>query len=237
MVDSIQGGGAGAGAVLDDLKTDNPKQSPDLVRQDQDQTDHQGGRMSRSGDANRSALESYGVNNGAELAWTSKVGAWVHQRATYLVIGRHLTKEENRALAYSHFAADAPQFQGPDSNHRHAMRRENQTIAEARQDANKFVREQFSKAWNAKTRHEALTEFGIALHALQDSTSPAHAGFQEWSDHPDPLEWPAHLVQEFINPGEGSELFRATQQAWDWFNAGVLPTGNLFIFGCDGCTA
>lgn len=237
MASRVQGGGAGFDAVRGDLTTDDPIRSPELVQKDQHKTDFETGQMSRSGDARRSAFESFEINDGTELAWTSQKTVWVHQRATYLVIGRHLSREENKVLAYSHFAADAPEFQGPNSNHRHAMRREKQTVPQARQDANDFVRQQFSKAWSANTRHEALTEFGLALHALQDSTSPAHAGFQEWSDHPSPLEWGTHIGKEFVNPGEGSELFRATQQAWDWFNEGALPKGNLFIFGCDGCTA
>lgn len=222
MVSSVQGNGVGFSAALEDLAYE---------------ADIETGAIGRLGDVDQSTTTSRQNVDGVKQAWASQKGAWVHQRATYLVIGRHLSREENRALAYSHFAADAPEFQGPASTHRHAMRREKQPIHEARQDANEFVREQFSKAWNAKTRHEALTEFGLALHALQDSTSPAHAGFQEWPDHPSYLEWGNHIGHEVINPGEGSELFRATQQAWDWFNEGALPEGDLFIFGCDGCTA
>lgn len=171
----------------------------------------------------------------ADVAWASQLGFWVHQRATYQVIGRYLSAEENKALAYSQFAADAPEFQGAHSTHRHAMRREGQSTEAAITAANAFVREQFARAWQAESRIDKLKEFGLALHALQDSTSPSHAGFQEWHNDPGPIEWGRHVAQEIINPGFGSELYRATQQAWDWFNQGVLPEGNLFVFGCDGC--
>jgi len=91
------------------------------------------------------------------------------------------------------------------------MRRSAQTVDDARREANEFVRQQFSKAWRADTRIGALTEFGIALHALQDSTSPAHAGFQEWTGNETRLEEFNHYRKELVDPGADSELHRATQ--------------------------
>ena len=108
----------------------------------------------------------------------------------------------------------------------------------ARQDANEFVRSQFRTAWEAQEAGDdrrALHEFGLALHALQDSTSPMHHGFQLWTGNE---SWPdkiGHGYDERIDPGSGSELYRATQTAWDWYTRGSLPEGDLFIFGCDGC--
>jgi hypothetical protein len=118
------------------------------------------------------------------------------------------------------------------------MRADGQTVDEARSLANEFVRAQFERAWAAPTRTEALFQFGIALHTLQDSTSPVHGGFQLWSPPPGALEgaWYGlgHARHEMLDPGRGSELYRSTEMAWRWFVERRLPAGNLFIFGADG---
>jgi RHS repeat-associated protein len=165
--------------------------------------------------------------------WASQKGAYVHQRATYLVIGKNLPLREHRIIAQAHVAADAKEYQGPDSSFRHAMRNGDQSVEEARGAANQFVRSQFEKAWNAPTRDQALHEFGVALHTLQDSTSPSHAGFQEWTGEESVFEIGAHIGSEVINPGSGSELFNITEDAWNWFNERQLPEGDLFQRGSD----
>lgn len=178
------------------------------------------------------------VGGGAtQLAWASQKCFYVHQRATYLVIGRNLPRRENAILARAQVYADSAQFQEAASSFRHAMRTADQTAAEARSLADAFVRKQFERAWSAPTRDEALFEFGVALHTIQDSTSPVHAGFQPWTV-PDGFvrrQWDGlgHARHELFNPGEGSALFHATQAAWGWFNQRSLPSGDLFIFGSD----
>ena len=228
----VTGVNAGANAKLNDLATDEYARSSAPVN-------NEPGTVSATADATTANPDAPNLTQAGgltELAWASQKGFYVHQRATYLVIGRQLPAAERKALADAHVIADAPQFQGPDATHRHAMRRPNQTMEAARTEANEFVRHQFSRAWRAETRVEALTEFGLALHALQDSTSPAHTGFQVWSGNESKFQQLEHVLKEFVNPGSDSELYRATEQAWEWFNSGSLPEGNLFIFGCDGCT-
>ncbi|WP_256077781.1 hypothetical protein [Massilia sp. YIM B04103] len=170
------------------------------------------------------------------VGWASQSGFYVHQRATYLMIGKYLSQADIDTLARAHVAADSPQYQTPASTHRHAMRREGQSTSEAKIEATVFVRGQFERAWNAPSRTDALYEFGLALHAIQDSTSPSHSGFQLWTGRETKSELADHVSKEIINPGQGSSLFRATQEAWRWFNDGKLPDGDLFRFGCDGCS-
>ena len=175
--------------------------------------------------------------NNNHTAWASQKGFYVHQRATYLAIGKDLSKGDVETLAKAHVAADAPEYQDSASTHRHAMSRDGQSVEEARAEANTFVRKQFDRAWNAPTRTDALFEFGIALHAIQDSTSPSHGGFQRWTGHETFGEQVEHVRREMVNPGENSHLFDATREAWKWFNQRQLPRGDLFRFGCDGCQA
>lgn len=151
------------------------------------------------------------------------------------MIGTNLSEADALTLSRGHVLADSEQYQDAASTARHAMSREGQTAEEARAESNKFVRNQFERAWNAPTRTDALIEFTLALHALQDSTSPSHANFQQWTGHESFEEKHMHVMPELINPGRGSNLYEATREAWKWFNDRRLPSGDLFHFGCDGC--
>lgn len=166
--------------------------------------------------------------------WPSQKGFYVHQAAIERVIGPHVSKAELAVLKRSQAIADAKQYQGGDSSFRHAMRSGNQTVAEARAMANQFVRSQFEKAWSAPTREQALIEFGVGLHALQDATSPAHTGFQQWTGEETWGETLGHIRSELYDPGAGSSLDGVTQQAWGAFQKGKLPKGDLFGGGFQG---
>jgi hypothetical protein len=104
---------------------------------------------------------------------------------------------------------------------------------DARRRANRFVRNQFKKAWSAKDRETSLTEFGIALHTLQDSTSPSHANFQRWTGEETAGEVASHVLKEIINPGSDSNLYQVTRDAWKWYKSGKLPEGDLFKYQSD----
>jgi len=83
-------------------------------------------------------------------------------------------------------------------------------------------------------RHRETLEFlGNAIHTMQDATSPAHTGIQEWPG----LGWAGwrtpgnyvragghvlHESSQAVNVGPGPELDRVTREAWDYF-AGNLP--------------
>jgi RHS repeat-associated protein len=72
----------------------------------------------------------------------------------------------------------------------HAMRAPGQSVTEAQQEYEDFVsmnedqatRTQidFWAAGNPGLSNDALAQFAAALHAVLDSTSPAHSGFQAW---------------------------------------------------------
>jgi len=73
----------------------------------------------------------------------------------------------------------------------HALRAPGQSVTEARSAYNAFVSDHLSRAtqiqinfWahaNPGLSDDALRQFAVALHALMDSTSPAHFAFQEWN--------------------------------------------------------
>lgn len=97
--------------------------------------------------------------------------------------------------------------------------------------ANEHIRNQFKKAWRlmrAGNLEQSLFEFSVGLHVLQDCTSPAHSGFQEWSDHPCIPAVAGHIVGEtaFYTAGQMRALNDITTQAWEWYqNGGLLREG------------
>jgi RHS repeat-associated protein len=129
--------------------------------------------------------------------WSSKYGFFVHQHANRVGLYRgknnandpDLMTELDELNAGTEYA-DSDPFQTGNNSYRHAMRNSNQTVAQAKNEADAFVRKQFALAQKLKAEGkvaEAYYQFAIGLHTLQDATSPAHAGFQSWSDHPSAL--------------------------------------------------
>lgn len=112
----------------------------------------------------------------------------------------------------------------------HAMRAPWQSKPTAKQKANDFVRIHLAKAeillCCPSDVAAALSEFGIALHSVQDSTSPAHHDFQTWySPWTDPVGAIKHIKKEGFDPGPGSHLYNATADFWKYFKCALeAPT-------------
>ena len=137
---------------------------------------------------------------------------------------------------------EADKDQRPQFQYKHGMRDGRlkpdgtpfETADEARHRANNHVREQLTMAQKLLSegkRPEALEHFGLALHTLQDATSPAHIGFQPWP--PPGALWGAHgkaghVLKENIYPGDDSLLFRTTQRAYDYL-VGAVPLPDDFF--------
>jgi len=204
------------------------------------------GAVNVLGKAAPSILE--GANQFASFAkngspnWGSKTGALVHQQANRIGILRNsgffhkVTNEEKskiKALNVATEFADSDRFQNGASSFRHAMRNKGQSIEEAKYKADQIVRYYLNKGKALKKSgnlYWAYFFFGIGLHALQDATSPSHAGFQEWGDNVSMPEKIRHVNAELYYPGKNSNLQKITNQYLDWFENSnePLPKGNLF---------
>lgn len=125
----------------------------------------------------------------------------------------------------------------------HAMRRPGQSIEDAREEANDFIRrkiclarEYASRGWNTLAMHE----LGKAIHTLQDAESPAHANFQEaWSLGllSNALNYPGHLINETFFPGKENlaAAEESTRAAWDYFNGAPIARDffrTRIVFAC-----
>jgi hypothetical protein len=175
--------------------------------------------------------------------WMSYALFPVHQNANEKGIKRNgdpkdsnekkLMDRELNALNEGTVYADESQFQTGENSYRHAMRNSKETVQQAMDKADAFVRKQFAKAkqllLQGKTE-EAYKEFSIGLHTLQDATSPTHAGFQIWTGNETIEQDIKHGSKELFYPGANSNLQKVTNQYLDWFQKSVepLPSTNLF---------
>ena len=122
----------------------------------------------------------------------------------------------------------------------HAMRAPRQPVDVAKGRANFFVKLHILAAqryWCQcnPNRREALWEFGQALHAIQDTTSPAHTGFQVWRGTSHWIAALNHVRRESYDPGTGSHLDTATAWLWTFLNcpAPALPADFFTNLGHD----
>ena len=136
-------------------------------------------------------------------------------------------------------------FQGTQDSYMHAMKAPGQDGGIAKQRANAFVKEHLIAAESELCgcqgdRDKALFDFGMALHTVQDSTSPAHNSPQNepktWDGLSHWIKALRHVKHEDFDPGPGSALYRATADFWKYFqcinSAPPLPD-NFFTWGTD----
>lgn len=174
-------------------------------------------------------------------SWASQKGFYVHQKANDLGTSNlfakriidlrttiSLSKQLDRATEY----ADSKQFQTPEFSYRHAMRNGDQTPEQAKKDADAFVRERYKWArheFDKGNKEKAFFILGVALHAIQDATSPAHGGFQEWTGEESDMDEVNHVVQEYSYPGINSNLQKVTNDFLElFFSKKDLPDTNIF---------
>jgi hypothetical protein len=73
----------------------------------------------------------------------------------------------------------------------------------------------FWLAGNPSLSNNALAKFAAALHAILDSTSPAHAGFQVWEWWNPALVWRHHWAENSINPQQLNTAVAAARNAFN----------------------
>jgi RHS repeat-associated protein len=125
--------------------------------------------------------------------------------------------------------------QANDLSYEHAMRGPGQSVADAQSDYQYFVslyensatkaQINFWVAGNPGLSKDALAMFGVALHAILDSTSPAHAGFQVWDLWNPALVWRHDRAESSISPQQLNTAVTAAKKA---FNATFNSNFNEF---------
>ncbi|MGD9630854.1 MAG: RHS repeat-associated core domain-containing protein [Pyrinomonadaceae bacterium] len=120
----------------------------------------------------------------------------------------------------------------------HAMRRQGQSVEDARAEANQFVRTKICEAREYAGRGlntYAMQSLAEAIHTVQDAASPAHAGFQE--------AWPndvlsivlnsSHYLKEQFDPGASSVADENTRNIGDYFTGQREMPADYFSSGFD----
>jgi len=132
----------------------------------------------------------------------------VHQNSIDRVYGSSATDP----MRFAQTIADS--FQGVDQSFMHAMTGGNKGDPVVfRVQADMFVSGAFALADNAGANGNAeMRDFyiGLALHTLQDATSPKHADFAIWLGLLHPLAALSHVAGEKFDPGANSSLDLAT---------------------------
>lgn len=118
--------------------------------------------------------------------------------------------------------------QANDASFEHAMRGPDQTVEQAQGQFNDFVSSTEDSAQTAQwtfwlsdpdnagsLSDEALARFGEALHAILDSTSPAHAGFQKWDGRNPALVIAHHNAEKTINDQQMQNAINAARSAFN----------------------
>lgn len=119
--------------------------------------------------------------------------------------------------------------QGNSMSFEHAMRGPAQTVAQAQAKYEDFVSGMEDSAQKAQwtfwlkdplengesLSDEALARFAEALHAVLDSTSPAHAGFQKWDWRNPSLIIAHHNAEKTINPQQMLNAINAAQNSFN----------------------
>jgi len=124
---------------------------------------------------------AYCVNN--PITHIDPSGLWptkIHNRMITETFSGILSSNDMVILMNASKKADAKEYQDKRLSYRHAMGREDWTREQSEARYNEFINEQFNLYINTQNHKDALTELGMALHAIMDWSAPSHYGFQIW---------------------------------------------------------
>lgn len=160
--------------------------------------------------------------------WPTKSVMPVHQNAIDRALP-FLSSHDRDILKEQQKVAD--EDQSLEGSYKHAMAEPGDDYDTARKKSEDYIRDELAKARAADkacNHDEALRHVGNAMHVLQDSTSPEHAGFNTWHGEGDWMDALSHVNGELFDPGPGSSLDRATTYAWELY-MNQIPGGDSTI--------
>jgi hypothetical protein len=196
----------------------------------------------------------YVLSAGPSSAWTSAKGPLtdaIHQQAIDKVLSKSMSSADRAILDDEQSLVDKDQE--PEQSAEHAMTgitKEGQDEAKERTVyiglSEDLIHKMFASAIaarNASDNANAMKALGKAIHMLEDSTSPAHRGFQVWSSQFGIWEMAHHVLKERVYPDDRtadhyqSHLEGAVSYAYDIYmgTAPIPPhffdptSGNVFI--------
>jgi RHS repeat-associated protein len=179
--------------------------------------------------ANTREHSVYAYARGAPVALIDENGLWsskfallvaddVHQMAIERVAGgRGISQNAIRVMQDAQ--VDIDRFQSNADQYLHAMRGSGVSKSEAITRANNWVNDRLMSAIVARDegREDAAWQaVGLAIHTVQDATSPAHRGFQMWDSHAGFRAQIEHGLRENTYPTAGTREARELEGATRW---------------------
>ena len=166
-------------------------------------------------------------------AWSSEaslISDDVHQRAIDHVLGNAFPADQRETalsiLKYQQYYVDQDQkwyqaFEHAMTGVMHGVRSTPSERKEYITKANNFVKSHLANAVAAvkeKNESVAYKNLGMAIHALEDATSPSHKGFQDWLRNESSWQMTKHFMAERMYPGgdEDRTTRRELQCAVRW---------------------
>lgn len=126
----------------------------------------------------------FGYAGGNAISSSDFFGLWATNAHDYFIdrMFPHLPSAARDIIKEGSADADKPEFQGAGYAYMHAMSSNSMSPDEAKKLMCEYIKDQFSLANNSKIAGSSRYWFhlGMALHAVMDSTSPSHEGFQMW---------------------------------------------------------
>jgi RHS repeat-associated protein len=138
----------------------------------------------------RGGIHTYEYAMGQPNRYVDPPGLWSTEAHNFFIdkAFQGLSPNNIEAIKSGSAAADYAYFQTDEYTYMHAMSGNKYSKEEAKKKYCQFIREkmcafnsQLAAARSALARKAAYAQLGMAMHAVMDSTSPAHRGFQKWT--------------------------------------------------------
>ena len=144
-------------------------------------------------------LNSYAYGLGNPMKYVDPWGLWSTAAHEYLIrrYGERngLTEAQIQDMMRGSRYADSLPFQDDDHSYMHAMSSDSLSRGEACGRANQFIQDglfnpRHRPGRSNRNRNGTYFNRGMGMHTVMDSTSPAHQGFQHWSNDQIPRHGP-----------------------------------------------